>query len=350
MSTYRIAVTGEYARADGSTAFGDIGLSRLTEAGAEWEVIPVPDPVIDGGTVADFDALFVLGPKSVTAETLRSAPRVRHVARFGAGYDAIDVGALSAAGVLLTHTPAAVRRPMVQATLAMLFATTHNLVAKDHSVRAGDWSARERWRGRGLDRSKIGLVGLGGIGGDVARALVALGLDVQAYNRTPRPELVAKIGIEQVALAQLMRTSDVVIVLVSANSGTRRLIDGDLLRSMPAGSTFVNMARGAVVDESALIEQLRSGAIASAGLDVFEYEPLPVSNPLVGMPNVVLSPHSLCWTDDFAAAVSDSAIAALLDVKEGRVPEHVVNPEVLALRERRTGSRNSARTTEGNER
>jgi phosphoglycerate dehydrogenase-like enzyme len=325
---YRVAVTGDQARPDGSTIFGDIGLDRLTARGIDWEVVPVPDQVLTATTLDGFDAVLMMGGRGIDAASLADTG-IRHIARFGAGYDAIDVEACTAAGVVVTNAPDAVRVPMAHAALTMVLALAHNLVPKDRLVRSGRWDERTAWQGRGLDGRTVGVVGLGGVGAEIARTMRALGVDVVAYNRTPRPELARTLGIRQLPLDEVAAASDYLVVAVSGNPGTAGLVDKRILDSLREDSFLVNVSRGSVVDEAALIDALRLGRIRGAALDVFQIEPIESGNPLLEMENVLLSPHSLCWTDGFAQAVADSVVTALIDVAEGRSPRHPVNPETI---------------------
>lgn len=330
MTEYRVAITGENAHPDGSTIYGDIGLERLEEAGLSWEVLPKSgSDTVSASELEGFNALFALGHYKVGADTVRGLADFRHVARFGAGYDAVDIGACTEAGVVVTNAPEAVRKPMAHATIAMLFALAHNLVIKDKLVRTGRWAEKQHWRGAGLDGATIGLVGLGGIGESIARDLKGLGLTTIAYNRSPKPALADELGIAQKPLPDVLAESDFVIVTVAANAQTRHLIGAEELASMKPGAFFINVARGSVVDEQALVGHLQDGHIAGAALDVFETEPLPSSSPLTGMDNVVLAPHGLCWTDSFTDAVATSAINDIIAVSRGERPAHPVNPEVL---------------------
>ena len=325
---YRVAVTGDQARPDGTTIFGDIGLARLSAIGIDWEVIDVPDPVMTSAQLRNFDAVLVMGGRAIDPSSL-AGTRIRHVARFGAGFDSIDTAACTSAGAVLTNAPDAVRRPMAHSALALVLALAHNLVIKDRLVREGRWSERTNWQGRGLAGATVGVVGLGGIGTETARIFRALGVDVVAYNRAPKTELAQELGIRQLPLHEVASLSDFLVIAVAGNPGTAGLVDRSVIAAMHPDAYLVNLARGVVVDEAALIEALRDGSIRGAALDVFQQEPIEMDNPLLQMENVVLSPHSLCWTDGFAAAVADSAISAIIDVAEGRKPQHPVNPEVL---------------------
>ena len=323
---YRVAVTRAFAEPDGSTIFGDIGLDRLTEAGIEWQTLAAPSSRIDAHELEGFDSVLVLGAERFDADSIPAGGRLKHVGRFGAGYDAVDVEACAAAGITVTNTPEAVRRPMADTALTLLFAVAHNLLIKDDLVRTGRWDERADWRGLGLRDRTVGIVGLGGIGLETARLLRALGLTVAAYNRTPKPEEAAELGIALLPLDELLAVSDYVVVTVAATPGTAGLIGERELQLMKPTAYLINIARGSVVDEPALIEALRARRIAGAALDVFEQEPLPQDSPLIELPNVVLAPHSLCWTDDFTASVSASLREAVIDMSQGREPRHVVRP------------------------
>jgi D-3-phosphoglycerate dehydrogenase len=336
--TYRVAVTKGYAEEDGSTIFGDIGLSRLTEAGLEWKVLPQKVGLLAAQELEGFDAALVLGAERVTEESLPAGGRLRHIARFGAGFDAVDVEACTRRGVLLTNCPDAVRRPVADSAIALLFALAHNLVVKDRLVREGRWDERANWRGSGLDGATVGIVGLGGIGLETARLVRALGIRTVAYNRSDRRREADALGVEVLALDSVLAQSDYLIITVAANAGTRRLIGERELSLMKPTSRLINLARGSVVDEEALIRRLSDGRLAGAGLDVFEREPLDVKSPLAAMDNVILAPHSLCWTDSFTAAVSGSVMESLIDASQGVTPRNAVNPEAWAAHRARQGA------------
>ncbi|QNE36754.1 2-hydroxyacid dehydrogenase [Leifsonia shinshuensis] len=327
---YRVAVTRAFAEPDGTTIFGDIGLDRLTEAGIEWQTLAAPSSRIDAHELDGFDAVLVLGGERFDAESIPAGGRLRHVARFGVGYDAVDIDACAAAGITVTNTPEAVRRPMADTALTLLFALAHNLLIKDELVRTGRWNERSDWRGQGLQGRTVGIVGLGSIGLETARLLRALGITVAAYNRSPKTAEAGDLGITMLPLDELLAVSDYVVVTVAAAPGTHGLIGERELGLMKPSAFLINIARGSVVDEAALIDALRTHRIAGAGLDVFEQEPLPQDSPLTGLPNVVLAPHSLCWTDDFTASVSASLREAVVNISQGRQPRHAVRPRAVS--------------------
>ncbi|MGO1768750.1 MAG: NAD(P)-dependent oxidoreductase [Microbacterium sp.] len=319
---YRLAVTGADVAPDGTTTFGDIGLDRLP--GVEWRALPAEKRRVDAEDVGDCDAVLILGAERFDAASIPQGGRLRHVARFGAGFDSVDTVACEAAGITVTNTPDAVRRPVAEAALTLILALAHNLRIKDGLVRSGRWNERARWRGRGVTGRTVGIVGFGGIGQETARLAGALGIDVVAWNRTPRPDDAERLGVRMLPLDELLAVSDYVVVAVAANDGTRHLIGERELSLLRPTSFLVNVARGSVIDEEALVEALGAGRIAGAGLDVFAEEPLPADHPLTELDGVILAPHSLCWTDEFTDAVSASVREAVLDVREGRAPRHAV--------------------------
>lgn len=322
---YQVVVTRGYAEPDGSTIFGDIGLSRLSAAGLAWRVLDDAVNELRADQLEGADAVLVLGPERVSADSIPASARLRHVARFGAGFDAIDLDACARRGVVVTNTPDAVRRPAADSAVALLYGLAHNLVVKDRLVREGRWKERAAWRGPGLTSAIVGIVGLGGIGLETARRVRALGLHALGYNRTDRSSVAAEIGIEQRSLDEVLTFSDYVIVTVAANPQTRHLIGERELSLMRPTARLINISRGAVVDEDALIMRLSDGRLAGAGLDVFTEEPLKTDSPLITLDNVILTPHSLCWTDQFTAAASASVMASLIAVSRGERPPHAVN-------------------------
>ncbi|WP_193105467.1 D-isomer specific 2-hydroxyacid dehydrogenase family protein [Brachybacterium sp. FME24] len=326
MSTpWKLAVTADYGHDDGSTIYGDIGLDTLAEHGIEWSLVGEAGRDLRAEELEGYDALLLLSGTPFGAEQLEGVTTLQHVARFGAGFDSVDLAACDAAGITVTNAPTGLRVPMAHTALTFLFALAHSLLPKDRLVREADWGRKAEYRGPGLATATIGMIGLGGIGQETVRQLRALDLEVIAWNRSPRPEFCAEVGVEQLELDEVIARSDYLIVTVAANSETRHLIGQRELELMKDTAFFINIARGAVVDEPALITALQDGTIAGAGLDVFEVEPLPADSPLIALENVVLAPHSLCWTADFAAATGAEVLGEVAAVASGSTPRNVVN-------------------------
>lgn len=324
--SYVIGITDDAIEADGSSVHGDLGLGTLAEAGIEWRRIaahPVSADDLDG-----LDAVYSLGHRAFAEEDLARAPRLRHIARFGAGYDTIDVPACTRAGVVVTNTPAAIRRPLALAALTLVLAVTHNLVQKHAITVGGDWSTRGDWRGWATDGATIGIVGFGSVGAELAGMLQAIGHRVVGNNRSGRSSAAEELGVELVALDDLLATADVVVLTAPLTPATRGMIGAPQLGRMRRDAAIVNVGRGGLVDTDALTRALETGVIRAAGLDVFDPEPLPADHPLLSLPNVTLTPHALCWTESYTAAVTAAANAALIATARGERSDSALNPEV----------------------
>jgi D-3-phosphoglycerate dehydrogenase len=325
---FRVGVTRDFLKPDGTCGFGDIGLGLLDAAGIPWEFLSASGPEVPTEAARDFDGLLVLAPK-VTARTLEGVGRLRVVARFGVGFDNVDVMACTRAGVLLTITPEGVRRPVAVAALTFLLALTHKLLVKDRLTRAGRWAEKLDHHGRGVTGRTLGILGLGNIGRELATLARPLGMTVQAHDPWADPAACATLGVTLVPLETLLRTSDYVCVCCVLTQETHHLLNAERLALLKPSAYLINVARGPIIDQAALTRCLRERRIAGAGLDVFEKEPIDPADPLLGLDSVILTPHAICWTDECFALNGRSAIGSLVDVAAGRVPKHVVNREAL---------------------
>lgn len=328
-ATFRVAITADAASPDGSTAFGDIGLERLARHGVHWHVLPRyvdPLPVDD---LLGFHAVLSLGHTAFGPEQVERLSDLRLIARFGAGFESIDLDACTRAGIAVTNTPDGVRRPLALAALTLVLALAHNLPAKDRIVRRGNWVDRSQFRGHGVDGKVLGIVGFGSVGADLAALAQGLGFTVIGSNRSGKNPEATRLGVELVDVDTILAGSDYVVVTASLNDESRGMIDGRRLALMKHSAYLVNVGRGALVDQVALTAALRDGAIAGAGLDVFDPEPIDPNDELVGFDSVILSPHSLPHTEEFTRDVAKSALDAIIAIAEGRSPRYLLNPEVL---------------------
>ncbi len=342
---FRVGITRDFLEADGSPAFGDIGLELLDAApGVERAFLAEDTRELRPEQVRGHDALLVLAPR-VSAATLEGADRLTLVARFGVGYDNVDVEACTHHGVLLTITPDGVRRPVAAAVLTFLLALSHKLFLKDRLTRTGRWAEKRGHMGTGLTGRTLGVVGLGNIGREVFRLAAPFGMRHLAHD----PYVAstdAFLGIELVDLETLLRSADFVCLCCALNADTRHLIDAARLALMKPTAYLINVARGPVVDQQALTEALRARRLAGAGLDVFEQEPIDSADPLLALDNVILAPHALCWTDECFRGIGHSACQSILDVAAGRVPRDVVNRAALDHPRLQENLRRHARRTE----
>jgi phosphoglycerate dehydrogenase-like enzyme len=327
--SFRVGITRDLPSPEGTSAYGDIGLDLLEQApGIEWEFLPEWQPELTPEQVREYDALIVLTPR-VTAASLAGADRLLLLARFGVGYDRIDVPACTEAGVALTITPDGVRRPVAAAELLFILALSYRLMEKDRLTREGRWEEKRACMGQGLTGKVLGSVGLGNIGSELFRLARPLEMVHLAYDPFADPARAAELGVRLVDLPVLLQESDFLCINCPLNSETYHLIGARELALMKHTAYLINTARGAIVDEAALVEALRQGRIRGAALDVFEQEPVDPNNPLLKMDNVIVTPHGIAWTDECFRGNGRSACQEVLRVARGEPPVHVVNREVL---------------------
>ncbi len=241
--------------------------------------------------VAGCDALFVTGGDRVDRELLAAGPRVRIVATGSVGYNHIDLAACAGRGVAVTNTPDVLTEATADLAWALLMATARRVCESEHWLRAGKWGrwAFDQWLGADVHGTTLGIVGMGRIGSAVARRARGFGMKILYHNRS-RAADEAVLGARRVELVELLRVADHVMLVLPYSAATHHVIGAAELAAMKPTATLVNVARGGIVDDAALVEALRAGRIAGAGLDVYENE--PALNPgLLTVPNVALTPH-----------------------------------------------------------
>ncbi len=242
--------------------------------------------------IGEADGLITRGSIRITREMMERSPRLKAVGVHGQGCDHVDLKAAKELGKVVCNTPDALTVTVAEMTLALTLAALRNIVSADKAVRVGQWNRKySDLIGLELAGKTVGIVGLGRIGTATAKRLRAFDAEVAYWSRTRKPEVERELGIRWMGLDELLRSSDVVSLHVPGTAETHRLIGERELSLMKQGVILVNMARGTVVDEAALIRALRSGKIRAAALDVFEKEPISPDNPLMKMDNVILTPH-----------------------------------------------------------
>jgi D-3-phosphoglycerate dehydrogenase len=329
--TFKVGVTSDVLDAKGEPVFGREPLDALDAAkGLEWEWLPKGLREITAEQAAKYDALYVNSPKVPAAAVAAKNLRLKVVSRHGVGYDSVDVPAMSKAGVLVCNTPNAMPRSVATLALTLVLSLAHRLMAKDRMTREGRWNDRVDHMGMGLTGRTLGVVGAGRIGKELLRLAKAFDLKLLAADPYAEELELRYVGAKKSDLDALMVQSDFVVVTCLLNEETRHLIDAKMIGYMKPTAYLINVARGPVVDEKALYEALSNKRIAGAGLDVFEEEPTPADNPILNLDNVIVTPHSLCWTDELFANIARTAVGAVLAVHAGRAPQFVVDPGVLA--------------------
>ena len=326
---FRVGLTRDFLNADGEPVFGDIGLDVLeSRSDVTVEFLPDYGDELPSSVGREFDALLVLAPR-VTAETLSDCSRLAIVARFGVGYDTVDVAACTNSDVLLTITPDGVRRPVAVSALTMLLALSHRLLAKDKLTREGRWKDKLDYMGVGLTGRTLGLVGFGNIGREIAKITAPLDMRLVAHDPFASPQDAAAVGVELLGLEELLGTADFVCVCCALTADTRHLLNANRLGLMKPTAFLINVARGPVVDQAALTDLLRDQRIAGAALDVFEKEPIDACDPLLKFDNVILAPHAICWTDELFRGIGQAACRSIIEVLNGRFPQDLVNRDVV---------------------
>ncbi len=328
-ASFRVGITRDFLKPDGTIAFGDIGLGLLASAPAvEWEFLAENTKELRADQARGYDALLVLGPR-VTAATLEGVERLAVVARFGVGYDNVDVPACTRNGVILTITPDGVRRPVAAAAITFLLALSHKLLVKDRLTREGQWGEKLDHMGMGVTGRTLGVIGLGNIGREVFELARPFGMRHAAFDPYADRAGAAAAGIELVDLDTLLHQSDYVCVCCALTPETHHLIDAARIAIMKPTAYLINVARGPIVDQKALVAALRERRIQGAGLDVFEEEPVSPGDPILKLESVILAPHAICWTDECFKLNGQSACRSILDVAAGRAPRNVVNREAI---------------------
>nr|WP_256439182.1 NAD(P)-dependent oxidoreductase [Rubellimicrobium arenae] len=274
--------------------------------------------------IARADAIVTGRLMGLDGAALDLTPRARIIALHTSGSDNVDLEAATRRGIVVTNVKGVNAEQCAEFSLGLILAATRQIRTGDIAIRQGLWASRTQ-TSLDLYGATLGIVGLGPIGRAAARRAAAFGMRLLGHTRTPDPEFAAQVGLTHVDLDTLLRESDVVSLYASLNDGTRRMIGPREIALMKSSAYLVNIARGELIDEPALIEALRDRRIAGAALDVFEHEPL-YDSPLFELDNVILTPHQagLAASAKVNAAVRavNNALAAL----EGRLPPDAINP------------------------
>jgi phosphoglycerate dehydrogenase-like enzyme len=328
--TFRVGVTPDFY-IDAKGKFESILEQKL--AGVPGlEFAPMPDQPGKIGTpdaLNQFDALFALALK-VTSDSLVGVDRLALVARWGVGYDMLDVDALTAADIALAITPAAVRRPVAEAIFTFIFALSTNLLVQDKLVRQRRWRGDLPTLGRNIKGRTLGSLGCGNIAQEMFHMAASLGFGrLIASDPYVTREQAATVGVELVSMDELFEQSDFLAVNTLLNPKTKGIVGENELRKMKSTAYLINTARGPIVNEAALIRALQERWIAGAGLDVFEQEPLQPGSPLRELDNVILSPHGLAWTEEIVRDNGMEACNNILTIARGELPASIVNKEVI---------------------
>jgi gluconate 2-dehydrogenase len=297
------------------------------------EVVQVNAAQHDAFVAALKDADGAIGASvTITPAMLEGATKLKALSTISVGFDNFDVPDLTRRGIILAHTPEVLTESTADSVFSLILATARRVVELADWVKAGKWQAGVAPAQFGVEvqGKTLGIVGLGRIGGAVARrAALGFNMKVLYTNRNPNPQAEQAYGARRVELAELLASADFVCLQVPLTPETQHLIGAAELRAMKKSAILINASRGATVDEAALIEALQSGAIHAAGLDVFETEPLPADSPLLSLANVVALPHIGSATHETRHAMALNAAENLVAALDGRLTRNVVNRDVL---------------------
>lgn len=324
----RIGFTRDFFDKDGNYIMPGPGPGIFDDMPAvTWQMLPEYLPEMTPGQVADFDMIMSWSPKWTEA-SFKNSDQLVSIHRVGVGYDKIDLSAATQAGVMLCITPKSCTRPMALTVLTYLLALSMHLGIKDKLTRQGRWTERTQYYGAEVTGKTLGLVGVGSIGYEVFKLAKPFDMKYIAYDPYLSPEAAASGDIRMVDLDTVLAESDFLSINCPLTDETRGMIGERELRKMKKTAFMINAARGAIVNETALIKALAEEWIKGAGLDVFEEEPVAVDNPLLKMDNVIVSPHFLCHTDQHFINLAYEWQEQVSDILSGKIPEKLVNREV----------------------
>ncbi len=343
MHTFQLAITGDFLNERGKSAYGDLGFGAIESCPFiehHYIIDHAPranDPTywdklysmeVSAAHLRNMDGLIVLRPY-IRAHAFAGAENLTVIGRSGAGYDKIDVQACTDNDVLLFNLPNVLNHSTASTALMFILALSKNLMAQDRITRQGRWDLQSEVLGTEIERKTLGIIGLGASGRELARLIAPFNMRVLAYSPHADPAQAAALGVELTSLETLMRESDVISVHSNLTPDKYKMISAGHIGLMKPTAYFVNVARGALVDQAALVNALQERRIAGAGLDVFEVEPLPADDPLTQLDNVLLTPHWAPATSDIWTAGGLQMAQCILKAARGEVPPNVINKAVL---------------------
>lgn len=313
-------------------------LSKLATSGNEVNMAlqgrPLTDQeLLDG--VAGVDAILSLLTDKIDGDVMDAAgPQLKVISNYAVGFDNINVKDATDRGIVVTNTPSdAVNEAVAELTWTLILGLVRRVVEADEATRRGAYKGWEPdiFLGHSLTGKTLGIIGLGRIGTMVAKRALGFGVKVLYNKRTPDPEIEKELGIKFATQDELLTTADIISLHVPLTEETKGMINKDLLVKTKPGAILINTARGPIVREDDLVESLRSGHLGGAGLDVYENEP-NIHPELIGMENVILTPHIASATIEAREEMCELAVDGLLSSLANTMPPNIVNKEVWPAR------------------
>jgi phosphoglycerate dehydrogenase-like enzyme len=324
---FNVGLSSELSNGKDGFSWGEIAIDTLRPL--DWKFLQPVNENFTPESVLGFDGVAFTAPGVIPGSFAAPEDSPLIISRFGVGYDNIDLDECTRAGVALTITPDASKKPVATAALTLVLATMHRLGAKQQLAKVNGWDRRIEGLGQGLTGKTVGTIGLGNIATEFFRLIKPFNVKMIAVDPWKTQTEADQFNVTLLDLNTLMSEADVVVVLATLTPETRHLINAANIALMKPNALLINMSRGPIVDEAALIAALQNGKIAGAGLDVFETEPTSFDNPLLAMENVIATPHNLAWTDELALGMGRSAFNAISMMSQGKIPAYVVNKKVL---------------------
>lgn len=299
----------------------------LSQIGADLKLSPDKTPESILAIARDADAVLVTYAK-INADMIKQMPKVKIISRFGIGVDNVDLAAATAQGIVVTKVPDYCIDEVSDHAVALLLTVVRKIPLADSMVQKGKWEMPAVVPIHRLRGSVLGLAGFGRIPQLVVPKAQAFGMKVIAYDPFVPADVFKSLNVEQVDFQQLIKVSDYVSVHTPLTPETKGLFNAAVFKQMKKTAYIVNTARGPVIDEADLAKALDAGEIAGAGLDVMTQEP-PVNSPLLGRPNVIITPHTSFYSEESLIELQTKAAQEVVAVLQGRAPRNPVNPEAL---------------------
>lgn len=313
-------------------------LDRLMKSSNEVEISEFDRPLTEEELLEKakgVDALLSLLTDRINGDVVDAiGPQLKIVSNYAVGFDNVDIEALTNRGVVVTNTPSnEVNESVAECAWTLMLALSRRVVEADEAVRRGAYKGWEPdiFLGKNLIGKTIGIVGLGRIGSMVARRAAGFNVEVLYHQRKRSEKDEKELNVKYVDFEELLKRSDFVTIHCPLTEGTRHMINKESLGKMKKGACLINTARGAVVDESDLVSALREGSLGGAALDVYENEP-EINPELIGMENVILTPHIASATWEAREKMGEQAVCAILDILDDKKPDNLVNPKAWAKR------------------
>lgn len=306
-----------------SDSISQHGIEILKKAGLEVDVKTGMKPDELKACIGEYHGLVIRSDTKVTAEIIDAAANLKAIGRAGSGLDNVDKAAATKKGIVVMNTPGGNTVTTAEHAIALMFAMARQVPQATASMKAGKWE-KKRFMGVELYNKTLGIVGIGNIGKEVAKRSLALGMTVLGYDPYLSEENAREIGIQKVELTEIFKRSDFITIHTPMTAETKNLINKETLKTMKDGVRLINCARGGIINELDLVEALKSGKVAGAALDVFEKEP-PGENPLLGLDNLICTPHLGASTEDAQENVALAVAEQIADYLSTGVIRNAVN-------------------------